>query len=159
MSTQNNFKCTITKMDNEVNEVLLQHYEKKSSDDTKPNLDEIVGFFETILVDESFLEVQNDFCTKHANIFSDEDENKLIYSELFSQYTLLLETFLENELKLKFNTMSISDIVGSLLNNSDAVTDEVVEMLLSLVNFREFKSLMLSYKNGHQLILSPTSRA
>ena len=67
MSTQNNFKCTITKMDNEVNEVLLQHYEKKSSDDTKPNLDEIVGFFETILVDESFLEVQNDFCTKHAS--------------------------------------------------------------------------------------------
>lgn len=54
-------------MENEVNEVLLQHYESKSSDDTNPNLDDIVGFFETILVEESFSEIQNDFCTKHAS--------------------------------------------------------------------------------------------
>lgn len=90
------------------------------------------------------------------DVFSDEDENKLIYTELFSQYKTLIETFIENELNLQFSEMSVSEIVDLLLENPEAITEEVVEMLASLVDFKEFKTLMLSYKNEQSLSLSIT---
>jgi hypothetical protein len=52
-------------MDFQVNqEVLLMRYD---GDGCGSNLNEIVGCLESILVNESFSTIQNDFCTKHAS--------------------------------------------------------------------------------------------
>jgi hypothetical protein len=50
----------------DVKEVLFEHCEKESSCAKNNNLDDVVGFLESILVDETFAEMQNDFCSKHA---------------------------------------------------------------------------------------------
>ena len=52
-------------------EVLIQHYEA-GSDNPSTNLNSIVGFLESILVNESFTAMQTKFCSKHAGMSNNE---------------------------------------------------------------------------------------
>ena len=66
-----------------------------------------MGAIEDVLLDEEFTEMQNDFCRRycgqsafHAHYtcdlnvfpdeFDDEDENKIIYTDIFQQFTTLI---------------------------------------------------------------------
>jgi len=65
-----------------------------------------VGAIEEILMDDDFIDHQNSFCKKHCDKFEDTDENKLIYTALFEEYTVFMENTLNNILtqKIPVNT-------------------------------------------------------
>lgn len=60
-----------------------------------------VGAIEEILMDESFVNTQNTFCVRHCDKFEDTEENKMIYTSLFEEYTELMENMLNSSLEAK----------------------------------------------------------
>jgi len=60
-----------------------------------------VGAIEEILIEEAFFNTQNEFCVKHCDKFEDTDENKIIYTSLFQEYTDLMENMLNTRLESK----------------------------------------------------------
>mmetsp|Transcript_45788 Transcript_45788/g.139098 ORF Transcript_45788/g.139098 Transcript_45788/m.139098 type:complete len:95 (+) Transcript_45788:481-765(+) len=66
--------------------------------------------------------------------------------EIFAEYTHMIETLLEQRLAQQFPHISIKNVASILVERSDEVTVDVIEMLSSLSDFNEFKELMLSHK-------------
>ena len=56
--------------------------------------DTIVGALENILIDEEFNSLQEDFCMSNCDVFEDTEECKLVYTDLFSSYTELIEGYI-----------------------------------------------------------------
>ena len=57
-------------------------------------------------MEDDFSDAQNNFCMKHCHKFDDNDENKLIYTEIFENYTHLLENMLDTKLRAKIHVRS-----------------------------------------------------
>lgn len=49
--------------------------------------DRIVGVLEGIVMDPAFRSQHEAFCKANCGVFENTDENKLIYTDLFKQYT------------------------------------------------------------------------
>jgi ADP-ribosylation factor 2-binding protein len=58
---------------------------------SKDNLDfdSIVGELENILVDDEFLEKQQTFLQENSKVFTNDEENKLVYTEIFKKYVIM----------------------------------------------------------------------
>ena len=69
---------------------------KSSAKDTK--FDEIVGHIEDIVVSDEFQTMNDGFLDKHYASFEDTEENKLIYTPIFNEYTATVEKLIETEL-------------------------------------------------------------
>ena len=67
--------------------------------------DMCVGAIEEILIEDEFFNAQNNFCLKHCDKFEDTDENKIIYTPLFEEYTVLMETMLNKRLEAKIKVI------------------------------------------------------
>jgi ADP-ribosylation factor 2-binding protein len=108
--------------------------------------DTVVGAIENILMDEDFLEMQQSFCEENCDVFDDDDENKMVYTELFGKYTEMIEGFLEERIAQEVPGFSMDRFGGMLGERQDEITGDVFDMLMSFTEFSEFKELMLSYK-------------
>mmetsp|Transcript_4341 Transcript_4341/g.6301 ORF Transcript_4341/g.6301 Transcript_4341/m.6301 type:complete len:174 (+) Transcript_4341:92-613(+) len=128
-------------------EVLVASSQSKMSEgEDKHELDEIVGLLESILVEDSFLQLQNDFCKSHCDEFDDTGENKLVYTDIFSEYTHMIESYIKQKLEQRFQNVSVDEVASVLMQGGNEVTSDVLDMLFSFTDFEEFKGLMLSYK-------------
>eukprot|EP00603_Paraphysomonas_imperforata_P014938 CAMPEP_0114466584 /NCGR_PEP_ID=MMETSP0104-20121206/9149_1 /TAXON_ID=37642 ORGANISM="Paraphysomonas imperforata, Strain PA2" /NCGR_SAMPLE_ID=MMETSP0104 /ASSEMBLY_ACC=CAM_ASM_000202 /LENGTH=153 /DNA_ID=CAMNT_0001639957 /DNA_START=113 /DNA_END=574 /DNA_ORIENTATION=- len=105
-----------------------------------------VGILEEIVLDDKFSNMQNEFCLQNCDIFEDTEENKLIYSDVFQDYTALIESYLERRLSQK--GISMRNFESQLEDRKDEISGEIFDLLLSLSDFSEFKDLMLSYKRS-----------
>lgn len=74
-------------------------------------------------------------------------QSKLVYTDLFSQYTELIEGYIIGRLTLEINFFSMERFGSLLADRQDEITGDVFDMLMSFTDFEEFKSLMLSFKN------------
>mmetsp|Transcript_29196 Transcript_29196/g.29545 ORF Transcript_29196/g.29545 Transcript_29196/m.29545 type:complete len:167 (+) Transcript_29196:114-614(+) len=110
--------------------------------------DLIVGALEEIILNDEFSQMQNSFCDEHCDIFQDNEENKIAYTELFHRYTELIEQTLETKLKLSFSDFDMGKFEVLLSSRPDELSGEVFDLLLSLGDFNEFKQLMLSHKKA-----------
>lgn len=113
--------------------------------------DEIVGAIETLLLDPSFIELQTNFLQKHCQHFEDTDENKLIYTEIFTAYTTTIESFIEKCISEDIEGFSM-DAFGAMLQSrgQDEICGDVFDMLLSLGDFNEFKALMVEHRKQNE---------
>lgn len=64
-------------------------------------------------MEEDFCDAQNSFCIQHCAKFEDNDENKLIYTELFEDYTNLLENLLDRKLREKIHVSNQQSVYCS----------------------------------------------
>ena len=121
--------------------------------------DRIVGVLEEILIEGEILEIQKNFCEKHCGIFEDTDENKLEYTDLFRQYTDIVEKGLEAKLQERIPDFKMS-MFESLLKSreEDEMSADLFDILLSFGDFNEFKQYMLSVKRGLDMMMAPSSR-
>ncbi|CCI46435.1 unnamed protein product [Albugo candida] len=110
--------------------------------------DAIIGCLQDLLIDSQFVGLQQDFCLNHCEIFENKCENKLIYSQIFQQYTDLIENFIQCRLAERIEGFSMNELTMQLEEHEDEITDDIVDMLLSFSDFEEFKNLMLSYKQN-----------
>jgi ADP-ribosylation factor 2-binding protein len=108
--------------------------------------DEIVGALENILMDDDFLALQNDFCVTNSEVFTDDDENKLVYTTLFTQYTEMIEGYIAARLGDEIEGFTMERLGDLLSSRTEEITGDVFDMLMSFTDFDEFKSLMLSHK-------------
>mmetsp|Transcript_10692 Transcript_10692/g.13889 ORF Transcript_10692/g.13889 Transcript_10692/m.13889 type:complete len:188 (-) Transcript_10692:143-706(-) len=110
--------------------------------------DLVVGALEDILLNEEFVALQRDFFAANCDEFEDTEENKLSYTEIFNNYTTMIEEFLEMKLVDDLPNFSMERFIKQIeeQNEQEEITGDVFEMLSSLGDFMEFKQLILSYK-------------
>ena len=127
--------------------------------------DVTVGHIEDIIMEDTFQELQNDFMEKHYHHFEDIEENKLIYTDIFTQYTNLIEKHLEECLKQRMPDFSMEDFMKSLQSRKDQIGGDIFDILLSFSDFLMFKQMFLDYKADKEgrnvdlggLIITPLS--
>jgi len=108
--------------------------------------DTIVGKLLDIMIEDDFEQKQEAFSSANCHHFEDSEENKLIYMDLFKEYTSQIETYLEQRLQEEVPGFDMEEFYEMLSTREDALVGEVFDMLLSLSDFDTFKDLMLSYK-------------
>eukprot|EP00192_Tetraselmis_astigmatica_P019979 CAMPEP_0117651750 /NCGR_PEP_ID=MMETSP0804-20121206/2260_1 /TAXON_ID=1074897 /ORGANISM="Tetraselmis astigmatica, Strain CCMP880" /LENGTH=219 /DNA_ID=CAMNT_0005457751 /DNA_START=133 /DNA_END=792 /DNA_ORIENTATION=+ len=108
--------------------------------------DNVVGTLMDILIEDEFEHKQNTFCKEHCHHFEDTEENKLVYMDIYSMYTELIESYLDRRLQEEIADFEMDKFYDLLSTREDRLVGEVFEMLLSLSDFSTFKELMLSYK-------------
>jgi len=108
--------------------------------------DEVVGALEHIMIDPAFSKLQNSFCRKHCQLFDNDEENKLCYTEIFDEYTDLVEGYIESRLRSAIAGFRMDRFARMCRVRKEEITGDVFELLLSLGDFSEFKHLMLSHK-------------
>merc|ERR1719198_1381152 len=107
--------------------------------------DEMVGALEDVLLDERFVALQDGFAGAHCAEFDDGEENKLVYTELFEQYTDVLEAFLADALRERLGAGFEMERLLRLVRRrgEEELCGDVWDMLLSFTDFNEFKAFML----------------
>uniref|UniRef100_H3H109 ADP-ribosylation factor-like protein 2-binding protein n=1 Tax=Phytophthora ramorum TaxID=164328 RepID=H3H109_PHYRM len=173
--------------------------------------DEMIGVLQDILIDPDFVDMQSEFCRNNcgsilmvlavmllgqadsfalcriAEIFDNVSENKLIYMDIFQQYTDLIETFIERRLHEKLEVtnstnneqvrsffltnsaftfvivdlqyFSMDELCNQIQEHEDEIPLDVIDVLLSSSDFEEFKSLMLSFKQNETPCIEITGDA
>jgi len=117
---------------------------RSSRADTK--FDTTVGHIEDIIMEERFQTMQEEFKDKHYHHFTDEEENKLIYTDIFKEYVALIENYIEEELKRRMPGFSMEEFSKSLEHRQDQIGGDILEILLSFTDFLAFKQMFLDYK-------------
>jgi hypothetical protein len=85
-------------------------------------------------------------CTK-TDKFEETKENKLEYTEIFNNYTRMVEEIIGKALAEKIPGFKMSDLESLLTRKRDELAGEVFDTLTSMGDFLEFKELMLATKN------------
>lgn len=80
----------------------------------------VLAELETMMMDEAFNSKVDKFTEQHCDQFDDSEENKLIYTSLFSEYTKLLEAHIEQHLGAALESFDMQAFCSSLAGRSDA---------------------------------------
>ncbi|EEY60550.1 uncharacterized protein PITG_13269 [Phytophthora infestans T30-4] len=134
------------RLEDEEEEIFDNDVGEENTEDSK--FDEMIGVLQDILIDPDFVGMQSEFCRNNCEIFDNVSENKLIYMDIFQQYTDLMETFIERRLHEKLESFSMADLCNQIQEHEDEIPPDVIDVLLSSSDFEEFKSLMLSFKQN-----------
>ena len=118
----------------------------KDSDDYK--FDVFAEALQEIVIEEEFEKMQNDFCEKYYKVFEEKDENKLEYTTIFNEYTKKTEEMLETKLKQRVTQYKIDDFYKMLESKKFKMDEQLLDTLLDLCDFNNFKEMMLNYKRS-----------
>lgn len=138
-------------MDDDEDEGELEIVDDGSKQSEQTNkFDRIIGVLEEIIMEDEFEDQKNAFCKEHCKHFEDTDENKLIYTQLFEQYTHMIETAIEQKLDSSVEGFDMQEFMEQLEARKDEIMSEEFDLLLSLADFQTFKEVMLAYKADAQ---------
>jgi len=113
---------------------------------------QILAELEVMMMDEGFNAKVDSFTQKHCEHFDEGEENKLIYTSLFSEYTKMIEAYIEEHLGATLQGFDMQAFCASLAARPD--NEELplaLEMLSAYGDFESFKAMMLSCKVGASL--------
>ncbi|KAK9814103.1 hypothetical protein WJX72_000732 [[Myrmecia] bisecta] len=119
-----------------------------SLDPATRKFDRIVGALEDILMDASFEQLQHGFCTANCSHFEDTEENKLVYTQLFNQYTELIEQAIDTRLAAALPDFSMDEFLQMLACRQEELMGDIFDLLLSLSDFQSFKEMMVDYSKA-----------
>ncbi|KAJ1549787.1 ADP-ribosylation factor-like protein 2-binding protein, partial [Nowakowskiella sp. JEL0078] len=89
-----------------------EYFESNSRDDEM--FDTVVGELEEMLIDNKFVSLQESFFSKYCESFTDDEENKLLYTEVFQNYTQTIEKFIESRLKNRLPCFSMAEFMKAV---------------------------------------------
>ncbi|XP_061773043.1 ADP-ribosylation factor-like protein 2-binding protein isoform X1 [Nerophis ophidion] len=119
--------------------------------------DSVIGCIEDIIMEEEFQQLQLSFLEKHYQEFDNTEENKLSYTTIFNDYVEQLEKYVEQQLIRRIPGFNMSTFIEHLMQHKDEVSGDIVDILLSFIDFMAFKEMVLQYKvekEGRSLDLS-----
>lgn len=124
-----------------------------SSSAPADSFDEILGELEVLMMDESFNDRVDAFTALHCGEFDAGEENRLVYTTLFSEYTAMLEKFIEEQLGTSVASFDMASFCARVAErcSADEELPLPLEMLSAYSDFEAFKALMLSAKDGAAL--------
>ena len=88
------------------------------------------------------------------DIFDENEENKLEYTNVYQDYVLLMEQLIDVTLKNETHGHSeekVNHFYETFKDNQEnykAINEDVMDLLFGLVDFSKFKSSLLEYKKG-----------
>ncbi|KAJ3005010.1 ADP-ribosylation factor-like protein 2-binding protein [Thoreauomyces humboldtii] len=135
-------------MDDHISDEDLARATKSSPDDTK--FDAVVGELEDMLMDPYFVELHDSYLAEHCEVFTDDEENKLVYTPIFQDYVKLIEQFIEKRLRARLPWFSMASFLGMIKSRQESLDGDVFDVLSSLADFDAFKELMLGFKQEQQ---------
>ena len=119
---------------------------KPASKDFK--FDSIIGEMENLLMDRQFIDLQQSFFSENCKYFSNDDENKLVYTDVFNKYVSLIESFIASKLVLKLEWFDMPEFLNMLKDQKmEELEGDVFDVLLSLGDFQCFKDTILAFKS------------
>ncbi|XP_060518054.1 ADP-ribosylation factor-like protein 2-binding protein [Cylas formicarius] len=127
-------------------------------DRTEQNFANIIGCIEDTLISENFLKIQAKFMETYWKEFSDDEENKLIYTDIFHKYLITVEVYIENELVKCVPTFCMAEFEKEVQLRSNELDPGIREILCTFWDFEKFKSMFLEYKKvkeGRSIDFSP----
>lgn len=68
-----------------------------------------------MLLNEEFLEMQNNFMDKYWHEFEDNEENKLVYMDIFQEYQNKIEYYIEEYLQKNIGGFEMETFIQELL--------------------------------------------
>ncbi|XP_055588300.1 ADP-ribosylation factor-like protein 2-binding protein [Uranotaenia lowii] len=114
---------------------------------TTPYFDTVIGHIEDIVIGEEFQSMVNQFLSCYYNFFDREDENKIIYTEIYQKYTSLIETFIVESLNERMlDSFDMDRFAQELETKKSQLDGEIFELLHTLTDFLAFKDMVLDYK-------------
>ncbi|CAN0466777.1 unnamed protein product [Ectocarpus sp. 12 AP-2014] len=119
--------------------------------------DSIVGALEEAVMDPTFASLQQVFVDKWCGEFEDVEENKLIYTDLFRQYTRLVERHLDGWLRQRIRGFEMETFMKMVAERRGEVVGDVIDILMAVGDFAEFKGMMVAHRKGRDNGLVVTS--
>ena len=83
----------------------------------------------------------------HYHHFETGEENKLVYTTVFEEYTDAIEKLIESELERRIAGFDMEAFLGELSGRREELDGDVFEMLFTLTDFAAFKDLFVSYRH------------
>lgn len=108
--------------------------------------DEIIGHVEDILLEDEFQAIQKRFLNDYWDIFEPIEENKLIYTNIFNEYTNTVENYIINYLQRLMPHFNLNTFLQHLTNRRNELEGEVFEVLSTFTDFVAFKEMFLDYR-------------
>lgn len=96
-------------------------------------------------MNEDFSVMQDNFFSRHCSTFTEDEENKLEYTEIFNEYIDTIEKHIERNL----DEVNLQEFCASLNDRQGQIDGSLLELLLSFSDFQIFKEMMLSFKHGN----------
>eukprot|EP00966_Prymnesium_polylepis_P290486 6710032-Prymnesium_polylepis.1 len=113
---------------------------------------QILAELENMMMEEDFNAKVDSFTQQHCDQFDEGEENKLIYTSLFTEYTKMLEAYIEARLGATLQGFDMQAFCASLAARSDKEELPLaLEMLSAYGDFESFKAMMVSCKLGATL--------
>lgn len=106
-----------------------------------------------IVMSDEFTDLQRDFFSRYCQHFTPDEENKLIYMEIFNEYINKIEKYIENNL----GGTDMHEFAQMLTERQDEIDGPMFDLLLSFSDFSMFKDMMINYK--HEGVLSIEGQA
>ncbi|CBJ30390.1 ADP-ribosylation factor-like 2 binding protein [Ectocarpus siliculosus] len=128
--------------------------------------DSIVGALEEAVMDPAFASLQQVFVDEWCGAyipqqllreFEDVEENRLIYTDLFRQYTRLVERHLDGWLRQRIRGFEMETFMKMVAERQGEVVDDVSDILMAVGDFAEFKGMMVAHRKGRDNGLVVTS--
>ena len=103
-----------------------------------------------LVTQADFAKAQDDFFEKNQDKFEDTEENKLEYTNIYTEYVYILEEIIEINLKDKYTDDQIEEFYASFKDKIPEyrkINPEVVDSLFDFIDFEKFKKSILLSKN------------
>jgi len=97
--------------------------------------------------EDGFQDLQDKFLNEHCDEFENEEENKLIYTDIYNQYISTLEGYIANRMMELCPSFKMSALLELIQARPEEVDLDLFETLTSLADFTMFKETMINYKS------------
>ena len=117
--------------------------------------DAALAELEVLMMDEGLTAAVDAFTKEHCGVFEPGDENKLEYTTLFTQYTTMVEQYIETQIGASIASFDMASFCATLAERSkgdESLLDHpALEMLFAYTDFDAFKSMMLATREGAEV--------
>jgi ADP-ribosylation factor 2-binding protein len=113
--------------------------------------EEIFTVIADLITQDDFAKSQMEYFEKNKDKFEDTEENKLEYTNIYTEYVYILEQIIEANLKEKYSDEQIELFYTTFKDNLsqyEKINPEVVDTLFGFIDFEKFKKSILLHKNA-----------
>jgi|TARA_B110001469_G_C9529043_1_gene263086 ADP-ribosylation factor 2-binding protein len=110
----------------------------------------MVAMLEDIMMDEGFNDLVGGFMKQHCGEFDEGEENKLVYTTLFAEYTAMLERYIAEHISTRLPDFDMPAFCAQLRERSEELPISHLDLdtLGAFGDFEAFKEMMVSCKAG-----------
>ena len=120
------------------------------SSEEDDRFDYVVGRLEEALMSEEFSQLRHAFVSQFSGVFTDAEENQLVYMEVFTAYTRAIEDFIQHAL----SDVDLDEFSQQLLARPEEIDGPLAETLLSFSDFQVLKEMMVDANRPQSLCVN-----